>query len=215
MYDYLFKCVIVGDTNVGKSCLLLQFINKKYREIHETTIGVEFGHNIITIDDNSFNKVSIKLHVWDTAGQEYFQSITRAYYRGAAGVLLVYDISERNTFTNIILWLDEVKNNNTNLPSIILVGNKKDLTNREVTTEEGLFFAKKHNLLFYETSAKLSENNKLIFIELAKHIYNNLNNNNNNKNYYYTIEKNGIKLGPNNIRLQQNTIENTKKCCIK
>mmetsp|Transcript_21552 Transcript_21552/g.27421 ORF Transcript_21552/g.27421 Transcript_21552/m.27421 type:complete len:110 (+) Transcript_21552:65-394(+) len=87
-YKYLFKYIIVGDTAVGKSCLLLQFTDKRFQPVHDLTIGVEFGSRTITIDDNQ-----IKLQIWDTAGQEKFRSITRSYYRGAAGALLVYDIT--------------------------------------------------------------------------------------------------------------------------
>ncbi|GMP30199.1 hypothetical protein CsSME_00004970 [Camellia sinensis var. sinensis] len=87
-YDYLFKYIIIGDTGVGKSCLLLQFTDKRFQPVHDLTIGVEFGARMVTIDGRP-----IKLQIWDTAGQESFRSITRSYYRGAAGALLVYDIT--------------------------------------------------------------------------------------------------------------------------
>ncbi|VAI46471.1 unnamed protein product [Triticum turgidum subsp. durum] len=89
-YAYLFKYIIIGDTGVGKSCLLLQFTDKRFQPVHDLTIGVEFGARMITIDNKP-----IKLQIWDTAGQESFRSITRSYYRGAAGALLVYDITRR------------------------------------------------------------------------------------------------------------------------
>merc|ERR1711887_520527 len=95
-YAYLFKYIIIGDTGVGKSCLLLQFTDKRFQPVHDLTIGVEFGARMITIDNKQ-----IKLQIWDTAGQESFRSITRSYYRGAAGALLVYDITRRRrTATN-------------------------------------------------------------------------------------------------------------------
>merc|ERR1712072_165860 len=103
-YDYLFKYIIIGDTGVGKSCLLLQFTDRRFQPIHDLTIGVEFGARMITID-----KKQIKLQIWDTAGQESFRSITRSYYRGAAGALLVYDITRRETFTHLTSWLEESK----------------------------------------------------------------------------------------------------------
>ena len=95
-YSYLFKYIIIGDTGVGKSCLLLQFTDKRFRHDHDLTIGVEFGSRMIHLDDKD-----IKLQIWDTAGQESFRSITRSYYRGAACALLVYDITRRDTFTHL------------------------------------------------------------------------------------------------------------------
>merc|ERR1711908_147532 len=103
-YAYLFKYIIIGDTGVGKSCLLLQFTDRRFQPIHDLTIGVEFGARMITID-----KKQIKLQIWDTAGQESFRSITRSYYRGAAGALLVYDITRRETFNSLASWLDDAR----------------------------------------------------------------------------------------------------------
>ena len=110
---------------VGKSCLLLQFTDNKFRHQHELTIGVEFGAKTIEID----SKI-IKIQIWDTAGQEAFQAITRTYYKGAVGALLVYDITRRDTFTHVTKWLEEVKANSSKSIVIILVGNKKDLENK-------------------------------------------------------------------------------------
>ena len=95
-YSYLFKYIIIGDTGVGKSCLLLQFTDKRFRHDHDLTIGVEFGSRMLRLEDKE-----IKLQIWDTAGQESFRSITRSYYRGAAGALLVYDITRRDTFSHL------------------------------------------------------------------------------------------------------------------
>jgi small GTP-binding protein len=110
---------------VGKSCLLLQFTDNKFRHQHELTIGVEFGAKSIEID----SKI-IKIQIWDTAGQEAFQAITRTYYKGAVGALLVYDITRRETFTHITKWLEEVKMNSSKAIVCILIGNKKDLENK-------------------------------------------------------------------------------------
>ena len=103
-YAYLFKYIIIGDTGVGKSCLLLQFTDKRFRQQHDLTIGVEFGARNIQIAQKN-----IKLQIWDTAGQESFKSITRSYYRGAAGALLCYDITRRDTFNHLTRWLEEVR----------------------------------------------------------------------------------------------------------
>merc|ERR1712063_189343 len=149
-YKYLFKYIIVGDTAVGKSCLLLQFTDKRFQPVHDLTIGVEFGSRTITIDDNQ-----IKLQIWDTAGQESFRSITRSYYRGAAGALLVYDITRRDTFNHVSRWLEEARSNGNPNMVVLLVGNKSDLdARRQVQRSEGEQFAEKHGLIFLETSAK-------------------------------------------------------------
>jgi len=166
-YKYLFKYIIVGDTAVGKSCLLLQFTDKRFQPVHDLTIGVEFGSRTITIDSNS-----IKLQIWDTAGQEKFRSITRSYYRGAAGALLVYDITRRETFDHLQSWLEDCRRYSNQNIVIMLIGNKSDLeTKREVSREEGEAFAARNNLSFLETSAKTSENVDKAFLDSARKIY--------------------------------------------
>jgi Ras-related protein Rab-2A len=130
------------------------------------TIGVEFGSKAISIRDKS-----IKLQIWDTAGQESFRSITRSYYRGAAGALLVYDIARRDTFDHILKWYEEANKNASPHMVILLVGNKCDLEHRRsVTFQEGADFAKEHNMIFIETSAKTSENIEKTFEILTNNI---------------------------------------------
>jgi len=166
-YKNLFKYIIVGDTAVGKSCLLLQFTDKRFQPVHDLTIGVEFGSRTITINNNP-----IKLQIWDTAGQEKFRSITRSYYRGAAGALLVYDITRRETFAHLTLWLEDCRKYSSGDITIILIGNKSDLDNqRQVSQEEAQAFAQKHGLVFLETSAKTAHNVDQAFINSAKTIY--------------------------------------------
>ncbi|CAK1551480.1 unnamed protein product [Leptosia nina] len=146
-YAYLFKYIIIGDTGVGKSCLLLQFTDKRFQPVHDLTIGVEFGARMITIDGKQ-----IKLQIWDTAGQEAFRSITRSYYRGAAGALLVYDITRRDTFNHLTTWLEDARQHSNSNMVIMLIGNKSDLeSRREVKKEEGEAFAREHGLVFMET----------------------------------------------------------------
>jgi len=166
-YAYLFKYIIIGDTGVGKSCLLLQFTDKRFQPVHDLTIGVEFGARMINIDSKQ-----IKLQIWDTAGQESFRSITRSYYRGAAGALLVYDITRRETFNHLASWLEDARQHANPNMTIMLIGNKCDLTHRRaVTTEEGEQFAKEHGLIFLETSARTAHNVEDAFINTAREIY--------------------------------------------
>ena len=164
-FEYIFKYIIVGNSSVGKSSILLQFIDKKFNQTYDMTIGVEFGSKIIEVDDRLF-----KIQIWDTAGQEAFRSITRAYYRDAAAVLLVYDVSNLDSFQSLDLWLRDVILM-TNNPQIILVGNKSDLDKeREITYAQGYEFAQKHGMIFIETSAKNRDNIDNIFFTVAKNI---------------------------------------------
>lgn len=166
-YAYLFKYIIIGDTGVGKSCLLLQFTDKRFQPVHDLTIGVEFGARMVTIDNKQ-----VKLQIWDTAGQESFRSITRSYYRGAAGALLVYDITRRDTFKHLSRWLDEARQHSQSNMVIMLIGNKSDLEHRRaVSTEEGKAFAEEHGLIFMETSAKTAFNVEQAFINTAQKIH--------------------------------------------
>ncbi|EGI64416.1 Ras-related protein Rab-2 [Acromyrmex echinatior] len=167
-YAYLFKYIIIGDTGVGKSCLLLQFTDKRFQPVHDLTIGVEFGARMITIDSKQ-----IKLQIWDTAGQEAFRSITRSYYRGAAGALLVYDITRRETFNHLTTWLEDARQHSQR-------------------KKEGEAFAREHGLVFMETSAKTAANVEEAFINTAKEIYEKI------QEGVFDInnEANGIKIGP-------------------
>mmetsp|Transcript_32982 Transcript_32982/g.82912 ORF Transcript_32982/g.82912 Transcript_32982/m.82912 type:complete len:202 (-) Transcript_32982:321-926(-) len=166
-YKYLFKYIIVGDTAVGKSCLLLQFTDKRFTPVHDLTIGVEFGSRTITIGENQ-----VKLQIWDTAGQEKFRSITRSYYRGAAGALLLYDITRRETFEHLTIWLEDCRRYSNQNIVIMMIGNKSDMEDkRQVSTQEGQEFANKHGLAFMETSARTAENVDAAFIQTAEKIY--------------------------------------------
>jgi len=153
-YDFVFNYILIGDTGVGKSCLLLNFIDKGFRKEHLVTIGVDFGSKIVDVKG-----IKYKLLIWDTAGQETFNSISRSYYRNAVGGLLVYDITNKESFQNVKKWLENVKEFSKSPVSLVLVGNKTDLeSERVVSKEEGEAFAKEHGLPFIETSAKQSAN---------------------------------------------------------
>ena len=165
-YDHMFRFIIVGDMAVGKSCLLLQFTDHKFKHQHELTIGVEFGGKTIEVKNKK-----IKIQIWDTAGQEAFQAITRTYYKGAIGAFIVYDITSRDSFKHVTKWLNEIKENGSKDICCILIGNKKDLEDqRAVKYEEGKELAAQNNILFLETSAKTAENEQETFIMLTEQI---------------------------------------------
>ncbi|CAN6483521.1 unnamed protein product [Victoria cruziana] len=148
-YDYLFKLVLVGDSGVGKSNILSRFTRNEFSLDSKSTIGVEFATRTIQVD----GKV-IKAQIWDTAGQERYRAITSAYYRGAVGALLVYDITKPSTFENVGRWLKELREHADANIVIMLIGNKSDLHHlRAVSTEDGQNYSQKEVLSFLETSA--------------------------------------------------------------
>merc|ERR1712070_1130456 len=143
-YDYLFKVVLIGDSGVGKSNLLSRFTRNEFNLDSKSTIGVEFATRSIQVDNKT-----IKAQIWDTAGQERYRAITSAYYRGAVGALLVYDLSKRISYENVARWLKELRDHADQNIVIMLVGNMKDLRHmRQVQTEEAKDFCKKHKLFF-------------------------------------------------------------------
>uniref|UniRef100_A0A1B6FDG3 Ras-related protein Rab-14 n=1 Tax=Cuerna arida TaxID=1464854 RepID=A0A1B6FDG3_9HEMI len=163
-YSYIFKYIIIGDMGVGKSCLLHQFTDKKFMADCPHTIGVEFGTRIIEVSGQK-----IKLQIWDTAGQERFRAVTRSYYRGAAGALMVYDITRRSTYNHLSSWLTDTRNLTNPSTVIFLIGNKRDLDGqRDVTYEEAKQFAEENGLMFVEASAKTGEKVEEAFLETAK-----------------------------------------------
>ncbi|XP_076887601.1 ras-related protein RABA5a-like [Bidens hawaiensis] len=166
--DYLFKIVLIGDSAVGKSNLLARFARDEFYPNSKSTIEVEFQTQKIDIKGKE-----IKAQIWDTAGQERFRAVTSAYYRGAVGALLVYDISRRQTFDSIGRWLNELHTHSDMNVVSILVGNKSDLKDaREVSMEEGKLLAESEGLFFMETSALDSSNVTAAFETVVKEIYN-------------------------------------------
>jgi len=166
-YDYLFKVVLIGDSGVGKSNLLSRFTRNEFNLESKSTIGVEFATRSIQVDSKT-----IKAQIWDTAGQERYRAITSAYYRGAVGALLVYDIAKHVTYENVNRWLKELRDHADSNIVIMLVGNKSDLRHlRAVPTEEAKQFAAENNLSFIETSALDASNVELAFQNILTEIY--------------------------------------------
>jgi len=164
-YDYLFKLLLIGDSGVGKSCLLLRFADNSYEENYISTIGVDFKTRTIEIDGKT-----IKLQIWDTAGQERFATITRSYFRGALGVIIVYDVTNMDSFNNVQRWLGEVDSHASENVVKLLVGNKSDLSNKVVDKAKAEAYASSLGIPFIETSAKESVNVEKAFNTMARTI---------------------------------------------
>ncbi|CAL9099754.1 unnamed protein product [Musa hybrid cultivar] len=165
--DYLFKIVLIGDSAVGKSNLLARFARNQFFPNSKSTIGVEFQTKTMDIDGKE-----VKAQIWDTAGQERFKAVTSAYYRGAVGALLVYDVSRHQTFDSVGRWLQELHMHSDMNVVTILVGNKTDLKDtREVSTAEGKTLAEAQGLFFMETSALDSSNVAAAFQTVVEEIY--------------------------------------------
>jgi len=168
-YAYLFKYIIIGDTGVGKSCLLVRWVdNDFFTEDDKFTIGVDYKFKLVTVKDKN-----VKLQIYDTAGQERFRTVTASFYRGAHGILLVYDITDKETFgSRMEEWLKEIKNYTPDNTPIVLVGNKLDLAGekRSVEQSQAKAFAEKHGLKYMETSAKDGTNVNEAFMSLAEKI---------------------------------------------
>ncbi|XWS50818.1 hypothetical protein CRYUN_Cryun12cG0121700 [Craigia yunnanensis] len=165
--DYLFKAVLIGDSAVGKSNLLSRFATDEFRLDSKPTIGVEFAYRNVKIGDKI-----IKAQIWDTAGQERFRAITSSYYRGAAGALVVYDITRRTTFRNVKKWIDELREFGNLDMVVVLAGNKSDLSeSREVSLEEGRNLAETEGLFFMETSALQNLNVEEAFLKMITKIH--------------------------------------------
>lgn len=158
--------MLIGDSGVGKSCLLLRFADDTYTESYISTIGVDFKIRTIELDGKT-----VKLQIWDTAGQERFRTITSSYYRGAHGIIIVYDVTDRQSFLNVEHWLKEIDKYATGNVNKLLVGNKSDLQSKKVVTyDEAKEFADKHGIKFLETSAKNSHNVEQAFQTMATEI---------------------------------------------
>jgi len=165
-YDYLIKLLMIGDSGVGKSCLLLRFSDDSFTTSFITTIGIDFKIKTVEIEGKK-----VKLQIWDTAGQERFRTITTAYYRGAMGILLVYDVTDEQSFLNIRNWIRNIEQHASDSVQKILIGNKCDMTeDKVIDTNRGQELADEYGIKFFETSAKTDTNVKKAFIAIATDI---------------------------------------------
>lgn len=165
-YDYLFKLLLIGDSGVGKTCVLFRFSEDAFNSTFISTIGIDFKIRTIDLDGKK-----IKLQIWDTAGQERFRTITTAYYRGAMGIMLVFDITNEKSFDNIRNWIRNIEEHAAADVEKMILGNKCDMNDkRQVSQERGQALAVEYNVKFMETSAKTSLNVEEAFISLARDI---------------------------------------------
>ena len=213
-FDYLLKFIIIGDSSVGKSNILSKFKDNKFNEKTQPSIGVQFIAKNMVIDNTTF-----RLQIWDTAGQECFRSMTKIYYKNSSCAFIVYDITEKESFNNIGLWMNECKKVAPETILFVLIGNKCDLIDsREISYDDGLKFADKNKMLFFETSAKNGDNIENIFKESVKYIHNNIK----DGKYDLTDDACGVKIckAEKNINFEDLDYESTqaktikkKKCC--
>ena len=166
--DTVNKVLLLGDSSVGKTCFLLRYCDRTFQEAHLSTIGLDYRLKTMTLKNNK----NIKLQIWDTAGQDRFRALTKNYYKGANGIILIYDISTTQTFENVKVWINQIKEEANANVIIYLVGNKIDLPKdkRTVSEEEGQKLADEYKFLFKEASAKEGTNVNEIFQELVEKI---------------------------------------------
>ena len=203
---YSARIIIIGDQSVGKTNIIYRFSSDKFMEEYNCSIGVDFFTKYLEVDQRKF-----KLQLWDTAGQENFRSITRAYYKNSACAIIVYDVTEKNSFKSVKEWIVECKNYTNENIILILVGNKKDLEDsRKISEKEGREFAEQNGIdCFFESSAKTGENINEIFQHICKIINKRIDDN----AIYFSDESNGIKLVKKDKDNDNNKKNNFSCCC--
>lgn len=199
-HDYYVKILLLGDSGVGKTSLMLRFADNQFQESLMSTAGVDFKVRYL-----EKNKTRTKCQIWDTAGQERFHVITRAYYRGSHGIALVYDAANEGSFKQIEYWMENIKKHASSDVSVVLLANKTDLPNKKVTPEQGKHIADKYNINFFETSAKTGTNVVKAFEALSEQIVTKWENDP-KKPTTPSAEKNTI-----NLLAEQ---QQKRKCCV-
>ncbi|XP_001354946.1 ras-related protein Rab-35 [Drosophila persimilis] len=195
-FDHLFKLLIIGDSGVGKSSLLIRFSDDTFSGSYITTIGVDFKIRTVDIDG-----LRVKLQIWDTAGQERFRTITSTYYRGTHGVIIVYDVTNGDSFANVRRWLEEIQNN-CDVVNKVLVGNKNDDPDcKVVITEDAQRFAKQMDIELYETSAKDNINVDNMFLSITRQVLN------------HKLRTTTNEQQKDTIHLKNNPGTKRRKCC--
>ena len=168
--ETLYKILVIGDTSVGKTCFIMRYADNIFQESYISTIGMDYKLKNITLENGKL----VKLQIWDTAGQEKFHSITKSFYKGANGIILIYSVLDKNSLQNVKNWMESIKAQVPENVAIILIGNKKDdEEKREVSYEQGEDMAESYNLPFFECSAKTGENLDKAFDSLVKKILEN------------------------------------------
>ena len=163
-YQYIFKLILIGNSGVGKSSILNRYMNKTFEDSYKCTIGVDFLMKSIEI-----NGKTVKLQLWDTAGQEKYKSMVASYYRGANVAFVVFDLTNHESFDSLPLWIENYYRNGPEQKNIILIGNKKDMIDdRKVTQEEAELFSQTNNMMYFETSAKEGDNIEYVFTYAAE-----------------------------------------------
>uniref|UniRef100_A0A2P2HZV3 Ras-related protein Rab-10-like n=1 Tax=Hirondellea gigas TaxID=1518452 RepID=A0A2P2HZV3_9CRUS len=192
-YDLLFKLLLIGDSGVGKTCILFRFSDDAFNTTFISTIGIDFKIKTIELQGKK-----IKLQIWDTAGQERFHTITTSYYRGAMGIMLVYDITNPKSFDNIAKWLRNIDEHANKDVEKMILGNKCDMEDKRVIPKEkGEDIACEHSIRFLETSAKANINIEQAFLELASAI----------------LAKTPGRVEPDSVRVDLPKDKVTQKCC--
>ncbi len=190
--EFLYKILLLGDSSVGKTCFLMRYVDNTFQEIHMSTIGLDYKLKTVQLEDGKM----VKIQIWDTAGQDRFRSITKNYYKGAHGIVLIYDVTNKKSFENVSNWINQIREEVSDKVTIVLVGNKIDEEEkRVVTTEQGKKMADDFKLMFFECSAKTGVNIDSTFNELVKKTLEN----------YSKIDGKGAKL--------KNKKKDKKGCC--
>jgi len=202
-YEMMFKVVLVGDSFVGKTNIMSKYIKNEFHEDSKATVGVEFGSKQFTVEGHS-----IKAQIWDTAGQERYKAITSAYYKGAKGAFIVYDITRKQSFDSVEKWVNDVTAVADKKITIILIGNKCDLEDqRQITKEQGEEKANKLEIAFLETSALSGENLDKAFDKMMNEVY---------KKCHEEMLSDDVDLidgKGKDINLDKNDANEKKKCC--